>query len=327
MKIVPPSGGINDEAVRRLSAAVAGDEIYHAYLFEGSRADTAALARWFTAAALCERHDGKVCGKCLHCRQIEDGMSPYIIHVVSENEAGAEDERLTKQIKNQKTGKRTASKKSPKSSKGSGSIKDAQIEEVISRSLRSRLTEGRVFTVIDKAETITKRGQNRLLKTLEEPPEGITIILLSENSEALLQTIRSRCINIRLESAADKDITGTPSFKKRAVETAASIITGVPAFKLWKDMEYFEDSREKASEFCGIAQVFYRDLVMYADPGRRSLVKLDDFADLTAETSGKVSVRKAMEACSACEQAERDLSVNVSTKHALRSMLFKIQLL
>lgn len=109
MKLKPPSGGVNDSTVRRLSTAVSNDDIFHAYLFEGSREDTTALADWFTAAALCERHDGKVCGKCLRCRQIEDGMSPYMIRVMSDSEAAPEDERLTKQVKD--TGVRKKARK------------------------------------------------------------------------------------------------------------------------------------------------------------------------------------------------------------------------
>lgn len=326
MKLKPPSGGVNDSTVRRLSTAVANDDIFHAYLFEGSREDTTALADWFTAAALCERHDGKVCGKCLRCRQIEDGMSPYMIRVMSDSEAAPEDERLTKQVKD--TGvRKKARKKSAKSSKSSGKIKDAQIEDVISRSLKGRLAGERVFTVIDRAETITARGQNRLLKTLEEPPQGVTIILLTENSEALLQTIRSRCLHFRLDSAANKSITGTPSFKKRAVETAARMIGGVPAYELWKETEYFSESREKASGFCETAQVFYRDVVLYSDPRCRGLITLSDFESLISDTSAAVSRQKAMDACRACAEAVRDISSNVSMKHAVRSMLFKIQLL
>lgn len=326
MKIKPPSGGVNNSAVRRLSRAVADGGIFHAYLFEGSRADTSALADWFTAAALCERRDGSVCGRCLHCRQIEDGMSPFIIRVVSDSEAAPEDERLTKRITDVRTRKKTASKKT-KSAKSGGNIRDAQIEEVISRSLKSRLADGRVFTIIDRAETVTQRGQNRLLKTLEEPPEGMTIILLTENSEALLQTIRSRCIYVRLESAADKGVTGTPAFRKRAVETAAGMITGVPAYELWKDTEYFSESREKAAGLCEIAQVFYRDIVLYADPACRSLITLKEFEDVIAEVSQRAGRQKAMDACRTCADAIADISANVSMKHAVRSMLFKIQLL
>ena len=47
--------------------------------------------------------------------------------------------------------------------------------------------------IIDKAEKMTVEAQNALLKTLEEPPEYAIIILVTNNKEGLLPTIRSRC--------------------------------------------------------------------------------------------------------------------------------------
>ena len=47
--------------------------------------------------------------------------------------------------------------------------------------------------IIDKAEKMTIEAQNALLKTLEEPPEYAIIILIANNKESLLPTIRSRC--------------------------------------------------------------------------------------------------------------------------------------
>ena len=45
---------------------------------------------------------------------------------------------------------------------------------------------------------MTLRAQNRLLKTLEEPPGEAVIILLSENMENLVQTVQSRCVKYRI---------------------------------------------------------------------------------------------------------------------------------
>lgn len=51
---------------------------------------------------------------------------------------------------------------------------------------------GKVF-IIDEAELLDDVGQNALLKTLEEPPAGTTIILVTTREDRLLPTIRSRC--------------------------------------------------------------------------------------------------------------------------------------
>ena len=51
---------------------------------------------------------------------------------------------------------------------------------------------GKVF-IVDGAELMNAIGQNLLLKTLEEPPEGTVIILVTSSEDRLLATIRSRC--------------------------------------------------------------------------------------------------------------------------------------
>ncbi|MCW2987499.1 MAG: hypothetical protein JWM24_437 [Solirubrobacterales bacterium] len=71
------------------------------------------------------------------------------------------------------------------------------IEEVRERVIRAaayRPFEGgkRVF-VVEAAEALRDESQNALLKTLEEPPEFVHLLLLSSEPEALLETIASRC--------------------------------------------------------------------------------------------------------------------------------------
>jgi DNA polymerase-3 subunit delta' len=56
----------------------------------------------------------------------------------------------------------------------------------------AQLRHNKVF-IVDEAELIREREQNLLLKTLEEPPAGTFIILITSSEEKLLPTIRSRC--------------------------------------------------------------------------------------------------------------------------------------
>ena len=73
------------------------------------------------------------------------------------------------------------------------------IEQVhtLQRTLKLSLQLGRQrVVIIDQAGSLTPEAQNALLKTLEEPPAKTTIILIAENEEALLPTVRSRCRQI-----------------------------------------------------------------------------------------------------------------------------------
>ncbi|MGN1095442.1 MAG: hypothetical protein ACI4QR_03540, partial [Eubacteriales bacterium] len=53
--------------------------------------------------------------------------------------------------------------------------------------------------IFDKADKLTPQAQNALLKIIEEPPKNIYIFLLCENAAALLQTVRSRVITVKMQ--------------------------------------------------------------------------------------------------------------------------------
>jgi DNA polymerase-3 subunit delta' len=60
--------------------------------------------------------------------------------------------------------------------------------------------------VIDGAETMNRSASNALLKTLEEPPVGVVLLLVSHRPGALAATIRSRCAKLRLAPLANADL-------------------------------------------------------------------------------------------------------------------------
>lgn len=80
------------------------------------------------------------------------------------------------------------------------SIKDADME-ALQADLKMKPQGERNSAIIYDADTMTVRAQNRFLKTLEEPTAGTVIVLLSENTENLLETIRSRCVIYRFNSS------------------------------------------------------------------------------------------------------------------------------
>jgi len=60
--------------------------------------------------------------------------------------------------------------------------------------------------IIDDSEYLTKDAQNCLLKTLEEPPEFVTIILIVSNENKILNTIKSRCLKIYFNNLSDEEL-------------------------------------------------------------------------------------------------------------------------
>jgi DNA polymerase-3 subunit delta' len=83
---------------------------------------------------------------------------------------------------------------------GNQHLVDAIREQVIAQvPYRPFEGEHRVF-VIEDADAMAEESQNALLKTLEEPPAYVHLLLISAEPEALLETVRSRCREIRFRS-------------------------------------------------------------------------------------------------------------------------------
>jgi DNA polymerase-3 subunit delta' len=72
-------------------------------------------------------------------------------------------------------------------------------------SLKSNLGGAKVL-IVDEAELIDRSGQNLLLKTLEEPPAGTYLILITSREDQLLPTVRSRCQRVGFHLLEDDDV-------------------------------------------------------------------------------------------------------------------------
>jgi len=107
-----------------------------------------------------------------------------------------------------------------------------EVRERVIRAASYRPFEGekRVF-VIEAAEAMRDESQNALLKTLEEPPEFVHLILLSSEPEALLETIASRCQPIDFAplppEAVEAQLAGAGS--PDAISAAARLSAGDPS--------------------------------------------------------------------------------------------------
>lgn len=85
-------------------------------------------------------------------------------------------------------------------------IKIEQIRQMQEEIYKKPIVSNRKVYIIRDSEYLTKEAQNCLLKTLEEPPEYATIILITANESKLLNTIKSRCIKVPFEGVKEEQI-------------------------------------------------------------------------------------------------------------------------
>jgi DNA polymerase-3 subunit delta' len=83
-----------------------------------------------------------------------------------------------------------------------GSIKIDQVRDVIDRAAYRPFEGRRRVVIVDEADALVAPAQNALLKTLEEPSPSSVFVLVTARPDALLATVRSRCIRLTFSAAA-----------------------------------------------------------------------------------------------------------------------------
>ncbi len=189
-----------------LAAAIRSGQLHHGYLFGGPEGVGKELtARALAQAANCERNDGDACGQCGPCRRIAGRNHPDVVLVLPEAEQVA----------------RGWAGRSDFEGTPSREIKIGQIRDLQERLSLKALEARRKFAIFAGAEAMNVQAQNALLKTLEEPPDATTLILVSSAPHVLLPTIRSRCLKLSF-APLPLDLVAKRVQKLRQVEPATA---------------------------------------------------------------------------------------------------------
>ena len=216
-------------------ASIASGRVSHAYLFTGpagSNKTTAAYA--FVQAILCKDHG---CRTCDDCRRIERRKHPDVHFYAPEGAQGY----LVEQIR----------------------------EIVSSVSLAPIRARGKVY-ILDRVDLLGVSAANAFLKTLEEPVEGVTFILLGRTREAVLPTIVSRCQVVPFRHIPAREAAGilsqktgvTPQQARIAIEACNGSITRAMSFA--KSAERSEFRARIMEVLANLALSDERDVLEYA---------------------------------------------------------------
>ena len=161
--------------IKYIESAVQADAVSHAYILNGERGSgKKLLANLFAMSLQCQDRDenGEACGKCQSCKQALHGNQPDIIRVSHEKPTTISVDDIRQQVNN----------------------------DIVIKPYSSKYK----IYIIPEADLMSVQAQNALLKTIEEPPEYAVIMLLTENAEVLLPTIRSRCVMMKLRNIKDQ---------------------------------------------------------------------------------------------------------------------------
>ena len=177
----------NDPAARRIREAADRGTLSHALLFSGS-GDLGAAAQYAAAAMECQSGQ-KPCGTCSACRKVFSGIHPDVITVRDEAHKNLSVDTI-RQIRS-----------------------DAYI----------RPNEGsRKVYIFPDCTILTEQDQNVLLKIVEEGPPYAAFLFCAENASVVLQTLRSRCVELKLHPAE----TGEKESSEAGVELCRLLAAG-----------------------------------------------------------------------------------------------------
>lgn len=181
----------------------------HAYIFSGDQSFDQALS--LAAALFCPQPSaGEACGHCPVCANVNSRTYPDLRFQHPVREAH--------RVEN--------------------------MRELVAWAGLSPIAGQRKLCIMPQAEKISDDGANTLLKLLEEPSADTTLILLSDQPDALLPTVLSRC---QLFLFGQDSSRGEPELPPEMAEAARAWLLSLPTLPVYQvllDARQYEKDRE-----------------------------------------------------------------------------------
>lgn len=204
----------HDKALELLESDFTNAKLSHAYLFHGpEHAGKFSVARAFAGILQCEHG---WCRTCSVCTEIERGIHSDTLEIQENGE----------------------------------SLKIEEMKELISRVFITHQSRHKVV-IIQNIERMGLEAANTLLKTLEEPPEGVVFLLTTSNLQEILETIVSRVRMIGFERVREEEIydlvlSKYPLMDDHVLRLAAKLSLGRPGKALMslENQEFFQEFKQ-----------------------------------------------------------------------------------
>ncbi|MBO4981885.1 MAG: DNA polymerase III subunit delta [Lachnospiraceae bacterium] len=320
---------IGQEQIKEhLQNAVAAKKISHAYIINGEKSSGKEfIAKIFAMTLQCEKGGINPCQECHSCKQALSGNQPDIIRVMHEKPGTISVDDIRAQVNN-----------------------DVEIKPYSS--------PYKIY-IINEAEKMTPQAQNAILKTLEEPPEYVVILLLTTNVNALLPTILSRCVLLNMKPVADEQVRKflmeqekVPDYKadvcvafargnigKAKLLASSEDFENVKAealslLRYVQDMELHEivaaikkigDYKLEVSDYLDIIAIWYRDVLLFkATSDVNHLIFKEEISNIrkVAQRSSYEGIEEVIEAL---EKAKRRLDANVNFELTMELLMMTIR--
>lgn len=318
----------HEQIIQHMSSALKNKKIFHAYIFEGPNGSGKnMLAKAFAKAMECEAGYGDSCDMCRSCHQMETGNQPDVKWLTHEKPATI-------------------------------SVDDIRTQINADMAIKPYSSKYKIY-IVDEAEKMNEQAQNALLKTIEEPPAYGVIMLLTNNLEAFLPTILSRCIVFHLKPVDNYKIVdylekeyGVPDYKAQICAAFSQGVVGkaidmassedfndlqyhvLNIVKNIRDMDVYEviEMVKKLSSYktditdvIDMMMVWYRDvLILKVTKDANCIVYKNEYRFLM-EQAKRSSYEGLNEIIQALEKAKTRLAANVNFDVVMEMMLLAMK--
>ena len=235
-----------------------------------------------------------------------------------------------------------------------------EIRQIVDEINKKPVEGNKKVIIIYRGDKMTENAQNAFLKTVEEPPAGVYIIILSESLELILDTIKSRCQVHKLTNLSydemnlifkEKELSLNPQ-ELRAVlayadgvpgrayaflndeeykairEECLMILLNVYKYPKWKFLDYEEfltKNKNKIEDVFQILISFIRDTMVYKETNNEKLIGNQDKLNEVKELSSIFSFNKLNDIIEVVDKTRSSLRSNVNSTIAFEVMLSTIQ--
>ncbi|MBR4720351.1 MAG: DNA polymerase III subunit delta' [Clostridia bacterium] len=316
----------HEDIMDKLITSIRKGMSHHAYIFEGERgAGSMEAAKLFAVSLICEKKEVTPCGNCNSCILAKAGNHPDI-HILSP-------------LKDKKN------------------IIVDQIRDLLKDAYKKPFESERKVYIIAYGDEMNEQAQNAFLKLLEEPPEYAVFVILAENTESLLLTVRSRCERVKFPPVSSEKIKiileksypntknidflarysgGNIEKAKQLAEEEGFMPLRQGAFELLPKIlsksvlesydvaEFVENNKEDAQTVLELWQDFLRDIILIQNNAEKFAVNTD-YIDKLINLSGRTEEKTAVSAMTEIIKAQEMLKRAVNLHTLVLNMAFGIK--
>lgn len=279
-------------AVGILQRAILADRVSHSWLFSGSSdTDLDGMALAFAQTLLCTKRNpglADACMLCKSCRQAMDGNHPDI-------RIWGHEKPTTFSVD--------------------------EVRSLISDVAIRPFCSDRKIYIIPDAHLMRPEAQNAFLKTLEEPPEYVVLILLTHSTDAMLETVLSRCQLVELAA-------GQTQYDPSVRQTAENILLHIRTWELAKIHAVIKELVQIKPQIEDALELFtswYRDLLYFKASMDPDGILFPEHLSQIRSDAGRMSYEGIQSVLDGIRKAHLRLAANVNFELTMELLLLAMK--